>query len=308
MKTMKTENIIPITEKKKLCLSFSGGRTSAFMTKWCLDNLGDEYEMIVVFANTGQEHEETLKFVDKCDKHFGFNVTWVECVTNPEHGKGVGFKIVDFETADRSGATFEAMISKHGIPNSNFPHCSRELKANTIRAFLRGIGWQDYFTAIGIRSDEPSRLNWERAKIDRLIYPLATLIRTTRFHINFWWSKQPFDLELKSYEGNCKWCWKKALRKLLTLATEAPEVFDFPKKMEEKYGGFIPESRIENQKDLELPIHFFRDNMSVEELFEEAKLPFTPAIDESKDLNMQRALWDDFLDSNYGCVESCEAF
>ena len=61
--------------KKQVC-SFSGGRTSAYMTYWMLNEWKDrdKYEMIVVFANTGKEREETLDFVEKCDKAFGFNV------------------------------------------------------------------------------------------------------------------------------------------------------------------------------------------------------------------------------------------
>ena len=66
--------------KEKLRISFSGGRTSAYMTKWMIENLKDKYEMIVCFANTGKEREETLEFVDKCDKKFGFNVVWIESI------------------------------------------------------------------------------------------------------------------------------------------------------------------------------------------------------------------------------------
>jgi hypothetical protein len=34
----------------------------------------------VVFANTGQEREETLEFVKQCDDHFGFGTVWIEGV------------------------------------------------------------------------------------------------------------------------------------------------------------------------------------------------------------------------------------
>ena len=58
--------------KKKLLVSFSGGETSAFMAQWLWKHKQDEYEMLFVFANTGQEKEETLQFVDKCE-----NEIWI---------------------------------------------------------------------------------------------------------------------------------------------------------------------------------------------------------------------------------------
>jgi hypothetical protein len=70
----------------------------------------------------------------------------------------------------------------------------------------------------------------------------------TKPMINFWWDKQDFRLKLKGYEGNCKWCWKKSTNKLLTICIENPEYFDFPKRMEEKFSDFIPESRKQNEK------------------------------------------------------------
>ena len=36
--------------KPRLQISFSGGATSGFMTKWVRDNLADDYEIVVTFA------------------------------------------------------------------------------------------------------------------------------------------------------------------------------------------------------------------------------------------------------------------
>jgi 3'-phosphoadenosine 5'-phosphosulfate sulfotransferase (PAPS reductase)/FAD synthetase len=103
--------------KKKLVISFSGGETSGFMAQWILKNKQDEYDIVCVFANTGQENEETLEFFEKCDKEFNLNLVWVEAVINPEKGKGVRHKIVNFDTASRNGEPFEDAIKKYGMVN-----------------------------------------------------------------------------------------------------------------------------------------------------------------------------------------------
>lgn len=261
--------------KKKLLVSFSGGETSAYMAQWLWMNKRHEYEMIFVFANTGQENEETLIFVDRCSKHFGWPVVWIETKMNMQYRKGASFTVVDFETADRTGKVFEDVIKKHGIPNQSTPHCSRELKQYPIKAYAKSIGWKDYYTAIGIRSDEIDRMNPNREKL-RLIYPLIHDRPITKPKINFWWNQQPFRLRLKGYEGNCKWCWKKGETKLWTILKNNPESFDFPKRMEEKYGQFIPEKRLESMKskgvEPNLPVRFFRKNRSVEDLVRECQL------------------------------------
>ena len=76
--TIKVNNM-----KKKLTVSFSGGRTSAYMCYILQTQYADKYDIQYVFANTGQEHENTLKFVDQCDKAFNLNLTWVEAVVDP---------------------------------------------------------------------------------------------------------------------------------------------------------------------------------------------------------------------------------
>jgi len=294
--------------KKKLLISFSGGRTSAYMT-WWMQNIWKhrgEYEMIVVFANTGREREETLQFVNQCDRYYGFKTIWVEAVVNPENNKGTTHKIVNFQTANRTGQPFEDMIAKYGIPNQNAPHCSRDLKKQPIKSYARELGWRKYETALGIRTDEPKRLDWESKKKNKFLY-LAELIPTTKSDINLFWSKQPFDLNLKSYEGNCDLCWKKGLRKLMTIVKDKPEFADWWREMDEKYSMFTPETKMNKAA---APYRFFRDNMTIDDIIEESKFDFTPSRDESKDIDMwkQQAMWDEYLDSNSGCSESCEVF
>lgn len=293
----------------KLLISFSGGRTSAYMTKLLLDHYQNTYDMIVVFANTGKEREETLQFVKDCDDNFHFNTIWVEAITNPEHGKGVRAKIVDFNSASRNGEPFEAMIAKHGMPSVKSPHCTRELKRYTIQSYAKSIGWKSYWTAIGYRVDEIDRCapDWEKRKH---LYPLVSYQHGVRKEdINKFWSQQLFDLRLKGYEGNCELCFKKSFRKLMTIVNEHPEKTLWYKGMEFKYNSFIPEGKKHNPL-LIPPINSFRGNKSINDIIEMAKNDFYPATDDSKYYPeyKQGNLWSVELDISNGCTESCEVF
>jgi hypothetical protein len=301
--------------KEKLLLSFSGGRTSAFMTQWCLSNLKDRYDMMVVFANTGKERQATLEFIRQCDEYFNFNCVWVEGVVNREKGKGMRARVVSFESASRLGEPFEAAIQKFGLPNQKNPYCTRDLKGGTIKAYLKSIGWKKYYTAIGIRNDERHRIDFDAARRHRVLYPLVTMVPTTKSDVNLYWSKMPFDLELKSYEGNCDLCWKKSTRKLLTLIQENPGIESWWDEMERLYQYYRYDT---NAFDTTLePIRMFRGRLSVADLVDKSKQPFSPSEDESKDVDRWRQMtfmemveaFDPELDvQDDGCAESCEAF
>lgn len=290
----------------KLLISFSGGLTSAFMTKWCLDNLSDRYEMLVVFANTGKEREETLDFVRECDEKFGFNSVWVEAVVNMSHGKGVSARVVDFDSASRDGRPFEDVIRKYGLPNVKFPSCTRELKLNTIRSYARSIGWKGYYTAIGIRVDEVDRISPDRIK-KKFIYPLVSMVPMGKSDIYDFWDKQDFRLNLKTYEGNCDLCFKKSDRKLMTILLENPGFADWWRDIEVKYGHHLPWNK---NKEAELPVRIFRQGRSVDDLlWMSENLRFDRAIDESRVIARYKQLSFDFdIDLSNGCSESCEVF
>lgn len=273
--------------KKKLLVSFSGGETSAYMAQWLKKNKSEEYEMVFVFANTGQENEETLEFVEKCDKSFNLNVVWVEAVFHKEYRKGTTHRITNFKNACRDESLFDEMIQIYGIPNQAYPHCNRELKLQPIKSYMRSIGWKDYYTAIGIRNDEIDRVN-SKWRENKLYYPLVMDIPMTKKKINFWWSQQDFRLNLKHYEGNCKTCWKKGFPKLYKIAQENPEHFDAFKYLESKYKDFVPPSRDQETKN----IHFFRGNKSTEDILEGSKSFNGVVRDDSADLNYQTSLLD----------------
>jgi hypothetical protein len=280
---------------KNLLVSFSGGETSAFMAQW-LNNRYEElgYENIVfVFANTGLENEQTLEFVDRCDKHFSLNVQWIEAEIIHKHKSGTTFYRSDFDNASRNGEPFEQMISKYGIPNQANPQCTRELKGAPISAF--GKQWfngEKYHTAIGIRIDEMDRIS-PKAKKNGYIYPLieSSMIPASKPMINFYWRSMPFRLDLKGYQGNCATCWKKSDKKLFQIAKENPSAFDFMLLMEHKYGNFFPPQRTEKWiregKEVPKDITFFRNNRSAKDILIEATNWNGVVRDDSKNYDYQ---------------------
>lgn len=220
---------------KKVIVSFSGGRTSAYMAyKMQFSPEYSDWEKHYVFANTGKEMEETLRFIDRCDKEFGLNLTWVESVITQEKGIGVSWRLIDFDTASRKGEPFSAMVQKFGIPNKNFPHCTRELKERPMAKWAAETIGSNAVWAIGFRADEKRRAGNANGRI----FPLITTWPTSERMVRGFWANMPFDLELRDYEGNCDLCWKKSLAKRLTIISENPEVAKQWKEWE-KSGDYI---------------------------------------------------------------------
>jgi len=279
--------------RRKVCVSFSGGRTSAFMAYWAKHNI--DADLCFIFANTGCEHEKTLEFVDRCDKEWDLGVVWVEASVHHGQRKASTHTEVSFDTASRQGEPFEAVISKYGVPNQKWPHCTRELKLNPIKSYLVEKGWWgEHEMAVGIRIDEIDRMQAD-AKKKRIFYPLISHVPMTKDQVAEWWSRQNFDLGLPPILGNCVWCWKKSDRKLMTLAQDDPSIFDFPDRMERQYG----------HKSLEKTgkmATFFRLNRSAQDIIASSKEPFERWQENSP---IQNVLFSE-LDLAGGCSESCE--
>jgi 3'-phosphoadenosine 5'-phosphosulfate sulfotransferase (PAPS reductase)/FAD synthetase len=212
------------------CISFSGGRTSAYMLWRVLQsNNGLPDEARVCFANTGKEHEATLDFVRDCGVHWGVPITWLEW--QPEDPM---WREVTYDTASRKGEPFEQLIAKKNyLPNPVTRFCTVDLKIKPFANYLRSIGWDEWDNLIGIRADEPRRVAKMRANPSdgmRGIYrrvPLAD-VNVGKQDVAAFWKSQSFDLGLPNlggvtYHGNCDLCFLKGGSQILSLITESPE-------------------------------------------------------------------------------------
>ena len=212
------------------CISFSGGRTSAYMLSRVLENNGGmPIEARVLFCNTGKEEEATLRFVHECGTRWGVHITWLE------YQPGGGFAVTSFKDAKRDGEPYEAVIAQRGgtLPNPRSRYCSSELKTRTMHRHLRSIGWDEWETMIGIRADEPRRVAKFRfnphpeTKAEYVRVPLADAFVTAQ-EVGDFWRSQPFDLELpnnngKTMHGNCDLCFLKPAHQVFSLIAEKPE-------------------------------------------------------------------------------------
>jgi 3'-phosphoadenosine 5'-phosphosulfate sulfotransferase (PAPS reductase)/FAD synthetase len=212
------------------CISFSGGRTSAYMLWRVLQsNGGLPDEAKVCFANTGKEEEATLRFVDRCSKEWNVPITWLEY-----RADDLGYASVNFDTASRNGEPFEAIVKKRNfLPNPVARFCTVELKILPEHKFLKSGGWTEWDNMVGIRADEPRRVAKIRAnpsggkKGPERIMPLA-VAGIAKQDVYDFWKASHFDLELPNMggvtmHGNCDLCFLKGAQQILSLIQEKPD-------------------------------------------------------------------------------------
>lgn len=269
--------------KPRLSVSFSGGRTSAFMSIWLKQNAGAAWDLQFMFANTGWEHPDTLRFVNEVDRRYDLGLTWVEAVVHPGR-KSCTHRVVTYETASRNGEPFEAMCAKYGLPNETFKSCTRELKLNPMNSWRRSVGWGDAHTAIGIRVDEQRRVRRGTADARKIVYPLVDWLPTDKQDVLAFFEDFEWDLRIPEHDGNCVRCYKKSDAKLLRGYREDPASFDFPIKLDRLYANVGP-------NNVPGPRRMYRGYRSAPQLVEAFRAAdFTPVVGDG------------------GCSESCEVY
>jgi 3'-phosphoadenosine 5'-phosphosulfate sulfotransferase (PAPS reductase)/FAD synthetase len=211
-------------------VSFSGGRTSAYMLWRIIQAYGGELpsDVLVIFANTGKEMPQTLDFVRDCGERWGVPITWVEYADHDEVAHR--WRTVTYETASRSGEPFASLIKRRNfLPNILNRYCTTELKLRPMSSMLVSRGWSEWTAAVGLRADEMPRV--ARIKASRLsrqetVCPLATA-GITKSDVQAFWNHQNFDLRLlningKTPHGNCDLCFLKPIATLRSIMRDIP--------------------------------------------------------------------------------------
>lgn len=212
--------------KRNIFVSFSGGESSAFLLLEVLKRYDSKYyNILVCFANTGDEHEETLRFVYDIQTYYDIEVAWLEAYVSPIKGIGVMPIVIDYKSASRDGKPLLDQSEKLGHCAITAAHCTRDLKVRIMHKHAKLVLGKNYTTMQGIRFDEQSRIKWGVAKLKNWDYPLARW-RITKPMINEFWRKHKeyhgFRLNLKNHQGNCNLCFKKSDSKLVQQIRERP--------------------------------------------------------------------------------------
>lgn len=229
-------------------ISFSGGRTSAYMLWRILQAHGGTLpdDVHVTFANTGKEREETLRFVHECATHWGVRVRWLEWHTRrtkTDDGQPIPFADrfheVGFNSASRNGEPFAELIRVRGYtPNAVTRFCTSDLKVKIMGHFMRAQGYEHWVNVVGLRYDEPRRVAKSRLPNKERWTTSLPLddAKVTNREVRAFWRDQPFDLQLLPFEGNCDGCFLKARPKLWEVERTKPGTLQWWSDMEQGPG------------------------------------------------------------------------
>lgn len=216
-------------------ISVSGGRTSAYMLWRILQAHGGTLpdDVVVCFANTGREMPATLDFVRDCGLAWNVPIVWLEFTARCTDG----YAVVGHNSASREGEPFAALLeAAPTLPNPVQRSCTAELKIRTIKRWIVAeLGWKHWTNVIGLRADEPLRVQKKRQPSrERWNHsmPLADAKITKPMVLEFW-RYQPFDLGLTGpWEGNCDGCFLKSRASIMRMCRDHPRRMNWWTSME----------------------------------------------------------------------------
>lgn len=184
-------------------INFSGGKTSAYMTI-------SEYKEgdLVIFCDTGREHEKTYKFISDFETYENIpviKISW-KSYSEPfsELLKAKKFKV---------------------IPNRVKRFCTDELKIKTQKRYLRSLGIRKFENLIGFRADEEKRVLNRKNKYKNVLdkFPLYEK-GINKQMVNEFWKNKNYTLEIPSILGNCDLCFMKGKSAIISILIQYPDL------------------------------------------------------------------------------------
>lgn len=199
-------------------VSFSGGRTSAYLV-WLMEKTKKAGEKIVyIFMDTGAEHQKSYDFVRAVAKNFAVEIICLRVAVNPELGKANGYTVASIDEIGPDLKPWSDIVKKYGVPYFGGAFCTDRMKLGPFTKYCNEhFGKGNYETWLGIRADEPNRLSEK----DGIRY-LAEISDFYKHDVLDWWGEQDFDLGIDEWNGNCVFCMKKSDLKLAAAQRDNP--------------------------------------------------------------------------------------
>jgi len=291
---------LKLKNNKNIFCSVSAGYSSVMMAikikEWF-----PNHNIIYAMANTSKEHEESLIFMNQCNKHYNINMKWIEAGFN-EKGVGVDFNIVKYENLKTKGEIFEQGIKKLGIPSNINKWCNRDMKLRPLKKYADSVfGLNNYSIAVGLRIDEMDRVRKDY-KENNVFYPLMDK-KIDKRERNRFWKDQPIKINIPAYKGNCDMCFEKSNRKLMTIIKQEPHKAEWWDNMIQKYGNVLIQDKPSYNDLLKQNngMSFYRKYKTIEDLVKMAEQPFNIYNDEYIYEN-------DLFDLEGECGSGCKVF
>lgn len=226
----------------------SGGSTSAMLAALVDDGV------LLSFQNTGREAKRTYEFLEELEDGLRRPIVWLE-YRPPLNPGGApcesGFAVVDAGTCDRSGGPFEMLMEALRAfrrANGKGPIapwwrsriCTTYMKTRTARAYVESLGWSRWNELVGLRADEPDRVDRLRVGVPKRIGREAPLFElgVTKADVDEFWEEQPFSLGLPAYMGNCTGCFLKDQADLSRALAHVETDAGWWSRMEGSYPGW----------------------------------------------------------------------
>ena len=275
-----------MSDKQKV-VSFSGGRTSAYLSYLMKKMHADDVHF--VFMDTGFEHPKTYEFVRKVNSEFKLNLICLRTDFDTPLGEGNKHIVVDIDDICLDMKPFKDMMQKYGVPYIGGMFCTDRMKLVPFKKYCNEkYGKGNYETWLGIRADEPKRIN----KTSGFKY-LADISEFEKDDILDFWKSQSFDLGLPEYLGNCVFCPKKSNLKLASAHRDEPLIY-------KQFITALNSDSVRNDNKTGHWSKMYRGSQSLEQLIK--------TFDGLSDSEIKTRIRGSKAEDTGSCSESCEIF